>query len=353
MVYSPAARLLGALDVLQTRGMVSTAELARQLGVESRSVRRYMLMLGDLGIPVEATRGRYGGYRLRPGYKLPPLMFADDEALAVTLGLLSAQQLGIGAALVGSPGPQFDLVATPAFERALAKIERVLPAPLREQAQQARRVITLDLPQHASGAWYTWYGLSQEDAIAAGKWLALLCAAAGQQRRLTLTYGAPDGPETQRAFDCYGVVYHEGRWYAVGYCHLRRALRTFRLDRIRSARLNDDQFTRPPDFDCLAYALKSFAAMPSAWLIEALLDIPLERARMLTPPSFATLEETQDGRVLLLAHDDDLAHAARFLLGLGCHFIVRSPAELLTALETLAQETLHRVVESRSLATER
>jgi len=127
-------------------------------------------------------------------------------------------------------------------------------------------------------------------------------------------------------------------------------MRTFRLDRIRGARLGDERFAPPHDFDCLAFAIESFAAIPGAWLIEALLDIPLDRARLLTPPDFATLEETPDG-VLLRAHDDDLAHAARFLLGLGCRFVVLSPTELLTALETLARETLQMVAASRPSAS--
>ncbi|MEO7002704.1 MAG: YafY family protein [Ktedonobacterales bacterium] len=352
MVYSPAGRLLGALDMLQTRGVVSATELAGRLGVEARSVRRYITMLGDLGIPVEATRGRYGGYRLRPGYKLPPLMFADDEALAVTLGLLAAQRLGIGAALNGLHTAAAEPTAIPAVERALAKIERVLPAPLREQAQQARRVITLDVSRRTASVGGAWYGLTEDDAVAAGMWLLPLCTAAGQQRRLTLTYAPHDGTETERAFDCYGVVYHEGRWYAVGYCQLRQAMRIFRLDRMRCVRLGEERFARPADFDCLAYAVQSFAGIPGAWLIEALLDIPLERARALTPPDFATLEETAAG-VLLRAYDDDLGHAARFLLGLRCRFLVQSPVELLAALESLAQETLRIAVASAAASRAR
>ena len=89
-------------------------------------------MLRDLGIPVEAELGRYGAYRLRPGYKLPPLMFSDEEALAVVLGLLAARRLGLTV----------DVTST---EGALAKIERVLPETLRAQVQAVSGVLTLDL----------------------------------------------------------------------------------------------------------------------------------------------------------------------------------------------------------------
>src|SRR5215831_16054735 len=95
MTYSPVTRLFTILDLLQSRPGVTSAQLAERLGVEARSVRRYVIMLQDLGIPVEAVRGRYGGYRLRPGFKLPPLMWTEEEAVAVTLGLLAAERLGM------------------------------------------------------------------------------------------------------------------------------------------------------------------------------------------------------------------------------------------------------------------
>jgi len=113
-MYYPATRLLTVLELLQSRQRISGPELATRLEVDTRTVRRYIMMLQDLGVPVEAERGRYGSYRLRPGFKLPPLMFTDDEALALTLGLLAARKMGL-------------TVAAPAVEGALAKIERVLP----------------------------------------------------------------------------------------------------------------------------------------------------------------------------------------------------------------------------------
>src|SRR5690606_10235818 len=100
--------------LLQARPHLSGTELAQRLEVDIRTVRRYITMLQDMGIPVEAEHGRYGGYRLRRGFKLPPLLFTEEEALAVTLGLLAARRLGLAA-------------TAPAVEGALAKIERVLP----------------------------------------------------------------------------------------------------------------------------------------------------------------------------------------------------------------------------------
>src|SRR5690348_11473314 len=177
MVYSPATRLLAALEIMQARSSVTATELARRLAVEPRSVRRYVMMLQDLGIPVEATRGRYGGYRLRPGYKLPPLMLTDDEALAVTLGLLAARRLGLEN-------------AAPAVEGALAKVERVLPLPVRERVQALRDTVALD-------------AAPVEQAPA--EWLLRFSSAAHLGRQLAITYRSHSGEETDRLIDPYGL----------------------------------------------------------------------------------------------------------------------------------------------------
>src|SRR5436190_11570694 len=112
-MYFPTTRVLTVLELLQSRAKISGPELAERLEVNTRTVRRYITMLQDLGIPVEAERGRHGSYRLRPGFKLPPLMFTEDEALSLTLGLLVARRLGLTSAVA----------AVPAVESAIAKIE--------------------------------------------------------------------------------------------------------------------------------------------------------------------------------------------------------------------------------------
>src|SRR5262245_42651045 len=121
-MYHPTTRVLAVLELLQARGRITGAELAQRLEVDVRTARRYVETLQDLGIPVEGERGRYGAYRLRPGFRLPPLMLTEDEALAVVLGLLAARRLGLGA-------------ATPSVESTLAKIGRVLPAAVRERVK--------------------------------------------------------------------------------------------------------------------------------------------------------------------------------------------------------------------------
>jgi len=123
------------LELLQARRQLSGAELAAGLGVDQRTVRRYALRLADLGIPVTAERGRYGGYRLLPGYRLPPLMLTDDEATAVVIGLLAAERLGQPVAGLAT---------------ALAKIQRVLPATLSERVAALRQTLGLDPVRHVT-----------------------------------------------------------------------------------------------------------------------------------------------------------------------------------------------------------
>ena len=161
-----------------------------------------------------------------------------------------------------------------------------------------------------------------------------------------ITYRSGDGAQTERLLDCYGVVYHDERWYAIGFCHLRQQMRVFRLDRTLAIAPRDERFSRPPGFDCSAYAITAFAAIPDTWLVQALLDLPFAEACRKTPPSFATLEETPDG-TLLRAYDASLDHAARFLIGLGCPFqVLLGPPELLDTLAFLAGDISAMVARS-------
>jgi predicted DNA-binding transcriptional regulator YafY len=124
--------VLALLELLQANPSIGGAELAARLGVDPRTVRRYATRLQELGIPVGSERGRYGGYRLRPGYKLPPLMLTDDEATAVVLGLMAGRRLGLST-------------ATAAADSALAKIHRVLPAALRERTLAVEQTLGFTL----------------------------------------------------------------------------------------------------------------------------------------------------------------------------------------------------------------
>jgi len=309
-MYHPTTRVLTVLELLQAHESISGPNLAARLEVNIRTVRHYITLLQDLGIPIESERGRGGGYRLRPGFKLPPLMFTEDEALALTLGLLAARRLGLAA-------------AAPAVEGALAKVERVMPATLRARMEAVQQTLVID-----GTAMY---------AAPAGGLVLTFSSAAQQRRRVQMRYRARDDRETERALDPYGVVFYDGRWFAVGYCHLRADLRIFRLDRVLRAELRDERFTRPDDFDSLGYVVRSLASAPGAWAVEALLETTIDAARQRVPASMALLEPEQDG-VVLRCYVENLDWVARFLVGLDLPFVVRRPPELRDALRRLAGE---------------
>src|SRR4030095_3022241 len=131
-MYSPTTRLLTVLELLQSYKQMSGTEIARRLEIDGRTVRRYIVMLQDMGIPVEAERGPYGAYQLHRGFKLTPLMFTDTEAIALTLGLLAIREFRFP-------------VDVAAVEGALAKTERVMPEKLFHQARALQEAITFNV----------------------------------------------------------------------------------------------------------------------------------------------------------------------------------------------------------------
>ena len=169
-----------------------------------------------------------------------------------------------------------------------------------------------------------------------GEIVSTISLAAHQLRRVELRYRS-HGEETLRRFDPYGLVYHWSRWYAVGWCHLRREVRIFRLDRVISADLQAETCTRPAEFDSLQYVLESLALTPWEWSAEVLLEATLEDAQRRVPPGSALVEQAEGG-VLLRARVDRLDWLARILLTLECPFVIRRPPELRAALRRVAAE---------------
>jgi predicted DNA-binding transcriptional regulator YafY len=308
-VSHPATRVLTVLELLQSRSQLSGADLADRLDVDRRTVRRYVSTLQDLGVPVESEAGRYGGYRLRPGYKLPPMMFTEDEALALIFGLLLSRRVAFGDAA--------------AIEGALAKIDRVLPDRLRGRVQAIQGTLAFT-PVRGFGP------------VADPTTLLALTSAAQATQRVWMRYAGVD-EVTEREIDPYGVVHHRGRWYAVGYCHLRQDVRMFRLDRMRGIEQRDELFARPVDFDCVAHVLQSLATVPWGWPIEVLLELPLADVQRRLAPDVGTLEETPHG-VLLRTQAEELDWFARLLVQIDCPFRIQHPPELNAVVRNLARK---------------
>ncbi|MEU4828748.1 YafY family protein [Actinomadura sp. NPDC023710] len=304
----PTTRVLAMLELLQANPRMGGAELARRLGVDERTVRRYAARLDDLGVPVVAERGRYGGYRLMPGYKLPPLMLTDDEATAVVLGLLAGRRVGL-------PGQ--------ATESALAKVQRVLPAALRDRVQALRDTLGFTLAARDSAAPDTGAVLT-------------LAAAAREQRRVRIRYRSWQGAETERDLDPYGLVFHSGRWYVTGHDHRSGEIRTFRVDRVAAAEPGTARFEIPDDVDPVQHVTRSLARVPYAHEVEVLLETTLAEARRRIPATTATLTEAAGG-VVMTTRAERLDGMARMLAGVGFPFVIRRPEELRGHVRDLAQ----------------
>lgn len=308
-MYHPTTRVLTILELLQSHRALSGPEIAERLEVDIRTVRRYVAMLQDLGIPVEGERGRYGRYRLRPGFKLPPLMFNEDEALAITLGLLITRRIGMG-------------VAAPAVEGALAKVEQVMPDTLRQRVRAIQDTLIMDIkPSNAP---------PESDVVLA------LSTSIQARRRVWLKYRAYAGEQSEREFDPYGLVFRDTFWYTVGWCHLRNALRTFRVDRILEIAPREATFTPPEHFDSLREVEKAIARTPGMWWVDVLLDTDLATADARVPRELSTLEE-EPGGVALRCYVQDIDWFAVFVLRIGVPFVIREPDELRAALRRLAE----------------
>ena len=304
----PTTRVLAVLELLQSHAQLSGAELARRIEVDARTLRRYISALEEMGIPITTEQGRYGGYRLVPGYKLPPMMFSEEEAQALSLGLIAAKGLGLAD-------------AAPAIESVQAKLDRVLPSAPRRTIAALRESVALQT------------GTARTNADA--RLLRVLSESAGTRRTAALRYRAADGSLTTRDFDVYGNVFRSGRWYVVGHCHLRQGLRTLRLDRVAHAEVKEQPFARPEGFDPMEYLNRALASVPRGVPTELFLYTDLERARRELFNGLG-VPEAAEGGVLLRGYCDELDWYARELMRLSFDFDVRAPLELRTTLGRLA-----------------
>ena len=192
-----------------------------------------------------------------------------------------------------------------------------MPTGLRRRLKDIAETVSLDLVRpFAAGATAALLGLS---------------AAPRARQRVQLSYRSADEQMTEREVDVYGLAWRGGAWYAVGHCHLRRDLRSFRLDRVLAVEALPKSFGRPPGFDVLGYLVRAIAMLRRAFAVEVMLDTDLERARRVVFVELGTLTACKQG-VRLDAQADDLDWVARELARLPFGFRIRKPMALRRAL---------------------
>jgi len=294
---------LAVLEMLQSRPSIGGPELADRLETDVRTVRRYITKLQDVGIPIESLPGRYGGYRIRPGFRLPPLIFSEDEALAVILGLL------------GSPWLKVSLPKE-AVESTLSKITRVLPQTTwaRVQGLSSVSVLTLDpgAPRVPPAT------------------LLRLSGAVADQVCVSLEYSA--GETTSRVVEPYGVAGFQGHWYMAGFCRLRTGMRLFRLDRIVSFAVLTETFERPRDFSMDRHFKEGFETQ--RWKVKLWFDAAEDDIRRVFG-GVGAITPAEGGHEYL-GPTDDLDYTARTLLFSGLSCRVLGPPELKEAFSRIA-----------------
>jgi predicted DNA-binding transcriptional regulator YafY len=308
----PTTRVLTVLELLQNQRRISGTELAERLGVNRRTVRRYIAVLEELGVPVTTEQGRYGGYMLVPGYKLPPMMFTDEEALAISLGILAARELGVAQ-------------ATPAIDSVEAKLERVMPDKLKQRVRSVRETTKLMLPPPDT--------LQDEQA------LLTLTRSIQAEQRVSIVYQAPEQSATEREVEPYGLTFWNGHWYLSGFCYLRQALRSFRLDRIRKVQALPTPFQRPEKFDAAEHLIHSLNALPRNHAVSVVLHTDEENAAKafgFCPEAKSRFKSHPDG-LLLETHTDSVEWFATWLARLPFAFTVQGSPELKQALRRYAE----------------
>jgi predicted DNA-binding transcriptional regulator YafY len=311
-VSRPATRLLAFLELLESRPVVTGAEAARALDVDARTIRRYVEALQELGIPVDGQRGAGGGYRLRPGYRMAPLMLDDDEATAVVAGLVATEGLGLQGA-----------------EPALAKVRRVLPAALRRRAEALESALAFGDRE----------GVATVPPV--GDTLLVLADAARRHRRVAADYAPARGEPRRRELDPFGVVVHGGRWYVSARDAASGETRTFRADRFTgTVRLGEPTDPPPDGFDPVTAVARSLARVPYAWAVEVRLAAPVAQIRPRVPATIAELTPDGEDACTLTMRSDSLRWTAEVLASLGCPFTINFPDELRAEVRAVAERLL-------------
>ncbi|KAB8145911.1 YafY family transcriptional regulator [Chloroflexia bacterium SDU3-3] len=297
-----ATRLITLIMLLQRQPNQTAAQLAQELAVSVRTVQRYIAMLEEIGIPVYAERGPHGGYALVRGYKMPPLIFTPEEAVAVSLGTSLLEEIWGRLYQEGARG-------------ALAKIENVLPDDQRHEVAWARQnVLSI--------------GTNWLDPNLAVSYLGQLRDAIRERQRICIHYRTRSQPEAeQRDVDPYKLVSRWGWQYCIGYCHARQEPRTFRLDRIVALKRLDQTFPEPTHFDLAAY-LASNPFFQATVRVRLRFGAAAAAVVLDNRVYWESIEEQPDGALVVSFTAPDLEAAAGQVLRVGLGSTIIEPEGL-------------------------
>ncbi|ROS37365.1 YafY family protein [Curtobacterium sp. PhB78] len=306
----PSSRMLALLSLLQVHRDWPGDELAGRLEVSPRTVRRDVDRLRELGYRVEALRGPAGGYRLAAGSDLPPLLFDDDQAVAIALALTVA------------PASGADIAESAA--RALATIRQVMPARLRSRIDAVQAVTT-------SGRTRTDPGV-----------LVAVSEAVHLHEVLRFTYAGDDDLRPPRRVEPHAVVARNGRWYLLDWDLDRDDWRTHRIDRITPRMRTRVPFTpRPvPGGDPLAFVSARFkgSAQVDVWPCVGSVTVTTADARTITPylPEGAVVEPLSDERSRVTLGSWSWPGLAGAFAGFAVDFVVEGPEDLACSVRALS-----------------
>ena len=306
---SPTARALLALEALQHRPGITAGELADRLGVTDRAARRYVAILREAGIDVQSTPGRYGGYRIGRGLRLPPMVFSAAEALGLVMAVLDGQHAA-------------DDPAEP-VGAALGKLIRALPDGIAAPARTMR--------EHALAT-------PRRDADRPDPEVtSALVGAVAARRRIRLGYHGASGSATEWEVDPWAVVVRYGRWYLLCFAHGPSEVRTLRVDRVEAVQLLPGGFRPPEDLDPVA-SLEEHRGSGWALATEVVFDAPLAEVRPWVPATMGRLAAIGDGErcVLRGSTRNPAMYAGERLAAIPFPFRVLGGPELRSAVAELA-----------------
>jgi predicted DNA-binding transcriptional regulator YafY len=305
-----ASRLLELLSMLQGRRDWPGNELADRLEVSGRTIRRDIERLRQLGYPVESLTGRAGGYRLRAGTAMPPLLLDDDEAIAIAVGLRTAARASV-------TGIEETAV------RALVKLEQVLPVHLR------RRVAAL------GSATFT---LPVAGPTVDPQHLTVIATACRDAECLRFGYRSRDGTGSRRDVEPHSLVNHGRRWYLLAWDRRRDDWRTFRIDRLAKPAATGVRFAPRtlPGTDAASYVAQSITGAPNRFEAVVTLHAAAEEITSRVPAYWGVIEPIDAHTCEYRTGDDDLRWLALRIATLGVDFEVREPPELVEHLRALA-----------------